>query len=160
MNPLDTLKLRDIHLPDGLSWWPPAIGWWVSLLLLIIIVVALILFIRKITRPSLKKMARAIVEEVIDDYSLHNDQLRLIQQFSIALRRIGMSYLPRNKTAGVSGRDWYQQLNQLAESKPLTDNTVQILLELPYQRERLLDEQQIDTLQSQVRSWVSGLAVR
>jgi hypothetical protein len=29
MNPTDPLaQLRDIHLPEAVSWWPLAIGWW------------------------------------------------------------------------------------------------------------------------------------
>ncbi|MBV1912177.1 MAG: DUF4381 domain-containing protein, partial [Cycloclasticus sp.] len=34
----EELPLRDIHLPDAITWWPPAIGWW--LLLAVIIVAA------------------------------------------------------------------------------------------------------------------------
>ena len=35
MDPL--AQLRDIHLPDGVAWWPPAPGWWLLLLLLAVI---------------------------------------------------------------------------------------------------------------------------
>ena len=32
MNPAaSNLQLRDIHLPDAVSWWPPAPGWWLLL---------------------------------------------------------------------------------------------------------------------------------
>jgi hypothetical protein len=34
MNPTDPLaNLRDIHLPEAISWWPMAPGWWVLLIL-------------------------------------------------------------------------------------------------------------------------------
>ena len=43
---MNELPLRDIHLPDAVSWWPPAIGWW----LLAIIIVALAYGIYKIIK--------------------------------------------------------------------------------------------------------------
>ena len=33
-------ELRDIHLPDGVSAFPPAYGWWVVLLAILSIVAA------------------------------------------------------------------------------------------------------------------------
>ena len=34
MNELQQLPLRDIHLPEAVSWWPPAYGWWLLVVLL------------------------------------------------------------------------------------------------------------------------------
>ena len=160
MNPVETLNLRDIHLPDSLVWWPPAIGWWLSALLLIIIVVAVTLMIRRIRMPSLSKSAKAMIEQVLSEYKSHRDQTILIQQLSIALRRIGISYLPRNEMAGLSGKEWYQQLNQLGQSESLSEDVIDILTHQPYQKNQQLDEDQIDHLQLQIQRWVSALAVR
>jgi len=35
---VNELPLKDIHLPDAITWWPLAIGWW----LLIVMVIAAI----------------------------------------------------------------------------------------------------------------------
>ena len=48
MNPADPLaQLRDIHLPEPVSWWPPAPGWWIVLLLSLAAVVLVIYYLRK-----------------------------------------------------------------------------------------------------------------
>ena len=158
MNPADALNLRDIHLPDAVSWWPPAPGWWVSAILLLIIIVGSGLFIRMIIAPSIIKSAKVEIEHIISLYGTHDDQLRLVQDLSIALRRIGISYLPRDHAAGVLGRAWYDELNRLTKKQPLSDEVIQILLAAPYQKDLQLSEQQVNSLQQQIRGWASGLA--
>ena len=157
MNPADALNLRDIHLPDAVSWWPPALGWWVSGILLIIIVVGIGLFIKRLKAPSLIKSAKVEIEHIITLYESHADQQHLVQDLSIALRRIGISYLPRDHAAGVLGRAWYDQLNQLTKKEPLSDEIIKILLEAPYQKNLQMNEQQINALKQQVSGWASGL---
>ena len=41
------LDLRDIHLPDPISWWPIAPGWWLVIVSLFLII-AVIFILRKI----------------------------------------------------------------------------------------------------------------
>jgi hypothetical protein len=31
---IDLSQLKDIHLPDDISWWPLAIGWWLLITIL------------------------------------------------------------------------------------------------------------------------------
>lgn len=151
------LPLRDIHLPESVSWWPPAIGWWILLLLIILIIPAIRYLVKKIRQPVLKKGAIAEMVAVIVDYNLHKNKLRLIQDLSIAFKRIGISYLPRNRMAGEYGKSWYQQINKLVARNRLSDHQIRLLSEAPYQKNPDLHDQDIDPLIEQVKKWVKAL---
>ena len=44
-------QLRDIHLPEAVSWWPLAIGWWVlGFLAIIAIAVLAYIVLRRIKK--------------------------------------------------------------------------------------------------------------
>ena len=157
MNPTDSLPLRDIHLPDPVSWWPPAMGWWFLLLASVLVLWLLYIIIRKLLKPVLKKSAKAELAVVIAAYQQHQNKHLLIQQLSILLRRIGISYLPRNEIAGVSGMQWYEKINQLASNNQFSDDMIQLLSRGPYQQNPQLDEHSINTLIDQTEHWVSAL---
>ena len=163
MNPLDTLTqdsldLKDIHLPDPVSWWPPAIGWWLLLLFLILGLVLLWLLVKRIRQPVLKKRAIAEVENVIQAYRDDRNKQQLIQQLSVVIRRIGISYLPRKSAAGVVGADWYERLNQLVEKERLSQTSIQLLSVAPYQKSVDLNDEQVDELLLELQQWVKALA--
>lgn len=56
-------ELRDIHLPDGVSAWPPAYGWWV-ILLGIVAVVILVELVTVIRRKSKKLYALHLLKGI------------------------------------------------------------------------------------------------
>ncbi len=158
MNPTDSLLLRDIHLPDPVSWWPPAIGWWILLLISLIVIWGLIAFIKKLKRPVLKKSAKAEIAMVLNDYNNHQNQHLLIQQLSITIKRIGISYLQRNQTAGISGVEWYAKINQLVEKNQFSDEVIKLLSQGPYQKKPELDDETVNQIINQTQRWVSALS--
>ena len=158
MNPTDSLPLRDIHLPDPVSWWPPAMGWWILLLVSLIVIWALIALIKKLRRPVLKKSAKAEIATVLKDYNHHQDQHLLIQQLSITIKRIGISYLQRNQTAGMSGLEWYSKINQLVEKNQFSDDVIKLLSLGPYQEKPELNNEIVNEIIHQTQQWVSALS--
>ena len=57
-------ELRDVHMPDPISWWPPAVGWWM-IVVVSVIVVGLVLWARahrQRTRP--RRVALAQIKQV------------------------------------------------------------------------------------------------
>ncbi len=158
MNPTDSLPLRDIHLPDPVSWWPPAMGWWFLLLFSLVVIWLLIAFIKKIRKPVLKKSAKAEVVAVIEAYHEHQNKHLLIQQLSITLKRIGISYLQRNATAGLSGIEWYTKINLLVEKNQFSEDVIKLLSQGPYQKKLDLDDKTVNDLIQQTQFWVSALS--
>ncbi|MFB0988929.1 MAG: DUF4381 domain-containing protein, partial [Gammaproteobacteria bacterium] len=63
-------QLADIHLPEPVSYWPPAIGWWI---LAAIVLFMLVILFRKLTsRAHQQKICRYALAELqrcYDSYS-------------------------------------------------------------------------------------------
>lgn len=157
MNPTEGLALRDIHLPEAVSWWPPAIGWWILLVLILLLVVGLVLGIRKLLQPKMNKSARAEIDRLLNEYAQHCDEQKMLQQLSAAIRRIGISYLQREQHAGLVGESWYQHINELAPDHAFTSDMVALLLDAPYQKAPEIESDQVQQIVAQARSWVRAL---
>jgi uncharacterized membrane protein YdjX (TVP38/TMEM64 family) len=83
-DPLD-LPLRDIHLPDGVAFWPLAYGWWI--LIAVIIMTAIIAFIvykrNQKARISAITLARVEFARITSEYQKSNETLMLVKEISI-----------------------------------------------------------------------------
>jgi hypothetical protein len=86
MNPIDysQLPLRDIHLPEPISWWPLAYGWWILLGVFGVAAVLGWLYYRRQYREraairGLKSVAQALAEGTAP--------VVCVQRISMILRR-------------------------------------------------------------------------
>lgn len=151
-----TLPLRDIHLPDTVSWWPPAIGWWLLLALLIVTVITFtILWIKRIRRRrSPVFLARLSFEQIKKEYAATGDKIELVRNLSILLRRTVISINSRKDTAALTGHDWLQYLDKYMEGKPFSEGPGQVLVTLPYQSSINVET---DTLLQLVDKWCQSL---
>ncbi len=125
--------LRDVHMPDPISWWPPAFGWWMIMGLLII-GGSLIIWAwayRQRTRP--RRFALAQLKDVQQQYAAHADDHWAITQLSHLVRRVALATFPRSQVAGLSGKSWLQFLDTTGHTNQFSDGPGQSLCSSPYQ---------------------------
>ena len=145
----NTDSLRDIHLPDAISWWPPAIGWWILLALTIAAFIFLPKLYRRITYTPLNKVADNTFKNIIAEYKENNNESDFVIKTSQFLRQTAMSYSGRNNVAHVTGEKWIQTLNNLTEENYFNEKIKQTLINAPYQKDINIDaEQLINTVQN------------
>ncbi len=129
-----SLPLRDIHLPDPVSWWPVAPGWGVLLGLLCLLIFALFLllrwFIKRHKMP--KRVALRKLNKLQRDYQQHHNSQKLIQAISILLRRFFITEYPRAQVASLTGEAWLQFLDQHLGEPQFTQGEGRCLIEAPY----------------------------
>ena len=121
MNPqsLQELPLRDIHLPEAVSWWPPAIGWWIlPILIFLIIFLAyhLVKYKSRQQRFAYRKFALKELQNIKQQFADSDNDIQCIRAVSKLLRQVALSYLPREEVAGLTGNQWITQLNRLSGS--------------------------------------------
>lgn len=131
-----TLNLRDIHLPDPVSWWPIAPGWW--LLIITVFITAVIIFLfRKIYRSKqLKRDIHAELDVIKQQFQKTENRSQLAKSLSILLRRASISFYPAKNIAGLTGENWLAYLDS-TNANPIKDKkfqseTGQALLTAPY----------------------------
>lgn len=131
-----TLNLRDIHLPEPISWWPLAPGWWI-LLAAALLFIAVLLISRKIYRSrQLKRDIKAELELIKSQFQTTQNKSQLAKSLSILLRRASISFYPETNIAGLTGEHWLNFLDKTT-AKPsanisFNSSAGQILLTAPY----------------------------
>ncbi|MFT4563736.1 MAG: hypothetical protein ACI9BW_003494 [Gammaproteobacteria bacterium] len=153
MEPTD-IPLRDIHIPDPISWWPLASGWWalVGLLLLAIVIgIALRIWLQR------HRVRRAAVREFVaieQRYREHRDAHLLARELSQLMRRAALGYGPQHHSAALVGAAWHAHLDTLNATAKLDDSAKATLGKAPYRANESFDS---EALLAALRLWVTGL---
>ncbi len=143
VTPLKQLELRDIHLPDAVSCWPPAIGWWAVLLLTILLLVALYFLIKKMQQVSVRQMGIKKLITIKADYTQHQNKTILSQALSQLLRQILLSAYPRDEVASVSGEQWLKMLKTSHPKGQIELEWLQTITIASYQNQAEFDEHEL-----------------
>ena len=127
-----SLNLKDIHLPDAITWWPPAIGWWGLLVAIPLLCFATIWLYKFITRRTALKTAKKQLLAIKKDKATQDSQK--LQQLSELVRRVAISISPRSESASLTGQAWLTYLDQTVKGQPFTEGVGQYLASAHYRK--------------------------
>ncbi len=128
----DSLPIRDIHLPEAVSWWPPAVGWWLLLVLIPLCLYGCYYLYKRLTAITPKKQAAALLQAIKLN---SNDDTETLRALSAFLRRVVVSIDERREIAGLTGTDWLKYLDAAMEGQPFEKGVGQYLAEAQYQQQ-------------------------
>lgn len=127
-------------------------GWWILLFSCILLAVLAIWLWRRVTRPTVKKLAKKELEHLKRVPELSNSEK--VKQLSVLIRRICISLYPRSKTAWLTGNAWLQFLDQPLGDGSFSEGVGKILVDAPYRREVEIDS---DSLFFLCERWIDAL---
>lgn len=133
----EQLPLRDLHLPEAISWWPLAPGWWVVIVLAAAgLFVVFRLYLRTRARGAARRYALLQLEELTSEFEQHRDAVAFSRAVSALLRRTMLAYAPRQEVAGLTGDEWLAWLDKDLDQPRFQSELGRKLLELPYRAPR------------------------
>lgn len=148
-------ELRDVHLPDPISLWPPAPGWWMIFGAVVagVIVSLWILTYRRRTRA--RRLAMTELGAIKQHYDTHRDDRWLVQRLSAIVRRHAMAIFPRTEVAGLVGTSWLQFLDRTGRTNQFTDGVGHVLSSGPYRPQAAVSAAELVPL---VEHWIQHVS--
>ena len=121
-------QLRDIHLPEPISAWPPALGWWVVFIIIIALLAASVYYwCKHIQRNRYRKYALkqlAILQR--------QNSTNYLQQLNRLLKQTALAAEPTTDIAGLSGQQWLAFLDISGNTSDFSQGVAKVLLDGPY----------------------------
>lgn len=143
-------ELKDIHLPEPTSLWPPAAGWWIVLALLVSFIILLVVW--QIKRWRLTKAKRKALTELAGLTSTTDEWP---QKLHILLRRLTVSYYAQDQVAQLYGQSWEHFL--VSQLKPTKQekykDVLKQLIDAQYQSKAELDFTQTSEA---IKFWITN----
>ena len=102
MEPIDPaeIPLRDIYLPEPISWWPLAPGWWIIIGGLFALAILGFLAWRFYARRQVRRAERALAS-IEQRYQSHRDDHQLARELSVWARQFALLQTTPN-TSGTN----------------------------------------------------------
>lgn len=124
------LPLRDIHLPEPVSWWPLAPGWWLCIALLVALGAALAWWWHGAPLRRVRQAALAELGAIDAGYGRNADGHACAQSLSRLLRRLAL-LAGDAQAAHLNGAALLAVLNGLGRT-PLPEEIITLLDTAPY----------------------------
>lgn len=159
MNPsidVSDLPLRDIHLPEPVSWWPPAPGWWL-LVAAVVIALAFALWQRYRTRRT--RAALRAIRRIGAELDAGAPPVECLQQLSVVLRRFVMSTAAGDdarQVPGLVGSRWLEYLDARGGGGSFRDGPGRLLLDGPYVPENSLGREDAAEIGRLLERWIKS----
>jgi hypothetical protein len=133
MPPIQDLPIRDIHLPQEISWFPPAMGWWLLIIFVPILSYFFIALIQRLLQKTAIKDAKKLLKKLQINENL--TPLEKVIELSSLLRRVAVSSDSKTNVGGLTGRAWLDYLDQSLKDAPFKNGVGRCLADAPYQKE-------------------------
>jgi len=130
---VDLSGLRDIHIPEEPSWWPPALGWWLVLGGILCFVLIIHLIYRYWSRRP-KQYALRVLKQIYQD---EKNSVAMARQISLLLKRVALFNYPRKKVATLTDEQWIAFL-QSKTAKSFSVEQLELLALSAYMPDKLL----------------------
>lgn len=124
------LPLRDVHIPDAISNWPPAIGWWILAILIPLCCYLFIKLYQWLTRKTALKSAKNYFEALQQNQQLTHAQS--LTELSHLMRRTVISLYPRAEVASLTGDQWLDFLDKSMINSPFKSESGRLLTQTLY----------------------------
>jgi hypothetical protein len=150
--PTNQLPLKDLHLPEAISWFPPAIGWWLLLILVPLFIAISYWLYKRLTRKTALKVAK---QQLMSIKISTKDNAYKLAELSALLRRVAISVSPREQTASLTGRAWLAFLDSSMKQQPFSTGAGRCFADAPY-RCTVLTNVEISQLISLCEDWLKA----
>lgn len=140
MDPLS--QLRDIHLPEPITFWPPAIGWWMLALIITVLVIGVaLLLLRQYRKTHYRRQAEAQLKELLERYSKEKNTTEYSSNINKLLKQVSVSYYKRKDVARLSTEEWLSFLDRSGNTNDFTQGAGRILATAPYGESEQIDSE-------------------
>ncbi|MGB4497506.1 MAG: DUF4381 domain-containing protein [Methylococcaceae bacterium] len=153
MPPIQDLPIRDIHLPQEISWFPPAMGWWLLIIFVPILSYFFIALIQRLLQKTAIKDAKKLLKKLQIDENL--TPLEKVIELSSLLRRVAVSSDSKTNVGGLTGRAWLDYLDQSLKDAPFKNGVGRCLADAPYQKE-LSPDVDLTALFNLAKMWLNA----
>ncbi len=135
LNAADPLaQLKDIHLPEPISWWPPAIGWWLSAALILTVIICVIWGYKHWQKSAYRRIA---IREI--DRLFGSQPTSLASDLNQLLKSVAQQSYSTLEVSRLSAREWLEFLDNSANMQAFNSGSGQILATAPYEKNPTID---------------------